>query len=70
MDKPISLIRNELIENLASVINNSGLSPCVIEPILESLLNETRFTMQKQYEVEKKQYEQYLKDCEKNDINK
>lgn len=70
MDKPISLIRNELIENLASVINNSGLSPYVIEPILESLLNETRFTMQKQYEVEKKQYEQYLKDCEKNDINK
>lgn len=61
MDKPIMLIRKETIEKLANVINESGLPAFIIEPILKDFLSETKIAMQKQFEVEKSQYEESLK---------
>lgn len=70
MNKPITLIREETKQQLADVINNSGLPAFVIEPILVEFLNETRMAAKKQYEIEKSQYELFLKqEQEKTDIS-
>lgn len=61
MDKPISVIREETKQNIAKIINSSGLPAFVIEPILVDFLNEVRMIAQRQYEMEKMQYEQSLK---------
>lgn len=59
--KPISVIRQEFIEKLVDDINNCQLPLFVIEPILQDMLNTVKSTAQKQYEVEKAQYEMQLK---------
>lgn len=70
MNKPITLIREETKQQLADVINNSGLPAFVIEPILAEFLNETRMAAKKQYEIEKTQYELFLKqEQEKTEIS-
>ena len=61
MNKPIVLVREEFKQNLADVINKSGLPPFVIEPIMQSYLEEVRIAAQNQLETEKTRYEQYLK---------
>lgn len=61
INKPIILIREETKKQLADIINNSGLPAFIIEPILTEFLNETRIAAQKQYEIEKTQYEQALR---------
>lgn len=62
MNKPITMVREETKKALADVINNSGLPPFVIEPILVEFLNETRYAAQQQYEAEKAQYEKAVKE--------
>jgi hypothetical protein len=58
--KPITLVRQEFIEKLVSEVNTCGLPLWAIEPILEDLLRLVKAESQKQYEVEKAQYEQAL----------
>ena len=58
--KPLSVVRQEFIEQLVGDINNCQLPLFVIEPILQDILNTVRTTAQKQYEAEKAQYEQQL----------
>lgn len=58
--KPLSVVRQEFIEQLVCDINNCQLPLFVIEPILQDILNTVRATAQKQYEAEKAQYEQQL----------
>lgn len=58
--KPILLVREDLINTLAREINESGLPPFVIEPILQSFLDDTKIAIKRQYEVEKQQYETAL----------
>lgn len=67
MNKPITLIREETKQKLANVINESGLPAFIIEPILSDFLNETRIVAQRQYEMEKAQYEQSLQDVNNED---
>ena len=61
IQKPLSVIRQEFIEQIVDDINNCGLPLFVIEPILQDVLNMVKATAQKQYETEKAQYEQQLK---------
>jgi hypothetical protein len=58
--KPMSVIRQEFAEKLVEDINNSLLPLFVIEPILQDALDAVKAAAQKQYEVEKAQYEQQL----------
>ena len=58
--KPISVVRHEFIEKIVEEINTCGLPLWAIEPILEDLLRSVRAESQKQYEMEKAQYEQAL----------
>ena len=58
--KPITLVRQEFIEKLVAEVNTCGLPLWAIEPILEDLLRLVKAESQKQYEMEKAQYEQAL----------
>lgn len=58
--KPITLVRQEFIEKLVAEVNTCGLPLWAIEPILEDLLRLVKAESQKQYEVDKAQYEQAL----------
>lgn len=67
MQKPITMIREETKIALANIINNSGLPPFIIEPILAEFLTETRIAAQQQYENEKAEYEEQMKQEGQND---
>ena len=58
--KPMSIIRQEFIDNLIDDINNCGLPLFVIEPILQDTLSAVKSAAQQQYVAEKAQYEQQL----------
>lgn len=60
MNKPITVIRAELINSLAESINGSGLPAFVVESILESMLLETKAVARQQYENDRLRYEAYL----------
>lgn len=62
--KPVTLIRQEFVDTLVEEINNCPLPMFVIEPILQDLLDQVRTSAQKQYEADKKQYEEQLKEIE------
>lgn len=61
LTKPISVVRQEFIEQLVNDINNCQLPMFVVEPILQDMLNTVRAAAQKQYETDKAQYEAQLK---------
>ena len=67
--KPLSIVRQEFIEQLINDVNDCQLPLFVIEPILEDLLKMVRTAAQKQYEAEKAQYEEQL-NKQKQDENK
>lgn len=70
MNKPSTIVYEEFKQELANLINNSGLPAFVIEPVLQNYLNETRVIMQKQYQSDKAMYENALAESLKNnDIN-
>ena len=62
--KPVTLIRQEFVDTLVEEINNCQLPMFVIEPILQDLLDQVRTAAQKQYEADKKQYEEQLKEVQ------
>lgn len=70
LEKPITVIRQEFIEGLADYINSSGLPLFMLETILKDVYMEIRDMSQKQYEFEKKQYEDALKKAEGEDKDK
>lgn len=57
MEKSITIIYQEFKDNFANLINNSNLPACMIEPILENYLREVKSIAKRQYELDKKQYE-------------
>lgn len=61
MNKPSTIIYEEFKQNLANLINNSGLPAFIIEPVLQNYLNETRMIMQRQYQFDMAEYEKSLK---------
>lgn len=60
MNKSIILLREDFIENLIALVNDSGLPAFVVEPILSDMLTETRVAMQKQLEIEREKYNQEI----------
>ena len=60
MIKPSTIIYEEFKQELATLINKSGLPAFVIEPVLREYLNETREAMQRQYAADKAAYERAL----------
>lgn len=65
MNKPANLIVEETRENLSKVINESGLPPFLIEPIIRDIYNQISFLKQKELEKSKKDYQESLKEEEK-----
>lgn len=60
MNKPITLVIEETKTKLAEIINTSGLPPFVIEPMLNTFLQEVHVASKRQYEIDKLQYEQAI----------
>lgn len=60
--KPMSVARQEFINNLINEVNNCQLPMFVVEYVLEDVLDMVRAAAQRQYESEKTQYEQQFKD--------
>ena len=67
MEKPLLLVREEFIEGLADLINQSRLPFIIIEPILNNFLENTRAGIQQQLSEEKKKYEKYLQENRENE---
>lgn len=60
MDKPQSVVYEELRSGIAQLINDSGLPAFMVEPIMRDFVMELRDIARNQYETEKSQYESYL----------
>ena len=58
--KPASVAIVELQNDMIKLINDSNLPAFAIEPILKELWLESKATVQKQYEADKKIYEDSL----------
>lgn len=58
--KPMSVARQEFIEQLVYDVNNCDLPMFVIESIIQDLLNMVKATAQQQYETERAQYEKQI----------
>lgn len=61
IEKPITVIRQEFIDAISNNINNCNLPLFVIEPILRDIYLEVKSLSQKQYEIEKAEYERKTK---------
>lgn len=70
MNKPANLIVEETKENIAKAINESGLPPFLIEPIIKDIYNQIVFLKQQELEKAKKDYEESLKEEKKEGKNK
>jgi ribosomal protein S3AE len=67
LTKPMSVIRQEFIEQIVNDINNCKLPLFVIEYILQDILDTVKTTAKQQCEIEKIQYEQQL--SKQNEVN-
>lgn len=62
VEKPVMVMRREFINNLASLINQSGLALLIIEPILRDALNDVNNHLKNE---EKLEFEAYKNSLEK-----
>ena len=67
MNKPVTLIREELKRDIISTINKSDLPAFIVADILEKLLVECRQLEHQQYEQDKLNYEMGMKEKEEDD---
>ena len=56
------LAREEMINDIATAINQSHVPLPVVESVLKDMLNEVRIAIQQQYVKEKELYEKSLKE--------
>ena len=61
IEKPITVARQEFIDAISDTINKSGLPLFIIEPILKDVYLEVKSLSQKQYEIDRDEYESKLK---------
>ena len=57
-NKPITLIREDFIQDMVSLCNNSGLPFFVIEDIIKNLLREIHEASEQQLAADKQKYEE------------
>lgn len=65
MNKPITLMRQEFIENVVKTVNESKLPLIIIEPVMRNLLNEIQKSLKQQIEADRTEYERYLAEQKK-----
>lgn len=61
MNKPANLIVEETKENIVKIINESGLPPFLVEPIIKDLYNQVSILKQQELEKSKREWEESLK---------
>lgn len=66
-EKPITVIRQEFIDTISNDINSCGLPLFVVEPILRDIYLEVKSLSQKQYELEKAEYESRIQTGDTNE---
>ena len=64
--KPLSMVKQEFIEQVVNDIKNCALPLFVVEYILQDILNTVKSTVRQQAEMEKAQYEQQLHETSSN----
>lgn len=69
LSKPITIVRQEFIDEMIKNVNDCQLPLFVIESILQDVLTLVKTAAQKQYENDKIQYEQQLKLLKHNQVN-
>lgn len=62
IEKPVSMIREEFIQNLVSLINNSSLPPFIIEPIIRDVHDSVTNAMRQALERDKEEYNKRIAD--------
>ena len=65
MNKPSTIIYEEFKQNLANLINTSGLPAFIIEPVLRDYLSEVKAMAQRQYQMDKAEYDKALLEANK-----
>ena len=63
--KPMSIRKQEFVEQLVFDVNKCELPLFVVELVLQNLLDSVKEAARQQYEAEKAQYEQQLKQNQK-----
>ena len=63
--KPATLLKEDLIQNLTNVCNNSGLPFFVVESILKDFLQDVHAASQKQLEIDRANYNEELERLQK-----
>lgn len=58
--KPLTIAREEFLEGLVKLINESRLPAFVMESVLKEITAEVHTAMQEQYEADKRAYEEAL----------
>ena len=64
IEKPITVIRQEFIDTISNDINSCNLPLFVVEPILRDIYLEVKSLSQKQYELEKAEYEKKTQEAQ------
>lgn len=62
--KPVTILRQEFIENFAKLINESGLPAFIIGDVLSGILSEVRALAERQYNNDRENYEKSLTENE------
>ena len=64
MDKPLTVLREEFIDSLVKLVNESGLPMFAVESVLRELCAETKAAAARQYEMDKAKYDENIKENE------
>ena len=59
--KPVTILREEFINNLTDMVNNSDLPMFVLEPIFRDMHSKIKIAEQKQLENDKIKYQEIIK---------
>ncbi len=60
MIKPSTIVYEEFKQDLTKLINNSGLPAFIVEFVLQDYLKEVKTVAQRQYQLDKAEYEKSL----------
>lgn len=63
--KPLSVAKEEFVNALTDMINNSALPRFIIESVLKDMYADMKVIARKEYEIDKRRYEDSLKHNEK-----
>ena len=57
MKKPITILYEEFKQDLINLVNNSGLPPFVVEPVIKEVYLEVKQSAKQQYEKDIQEYQ-------------